>query len=243
MNTAAPAPPDLRSMLEELRASMASECARKGVRGKLAAAILRLLETLLTIVADFRAGRLAAPEAPAPILPRAAKAGEKAAIGGACPTTHAPGADQVCEPACAPEASESRRAAGVSRGRRPAAAASAGRPAHAGAGRGTARDPGNAAGAPRSASARVAEPVGSRRGKRRRSPFVMASRRRRPMRAAAVRERLFFKNAVLARMHNCVYFVSVKQLRAAKAGLPRHSPPPPGGVLLCFHNSKAQGAP
>src|SRR5215831_14810552 len=61
MTNPSPSPPtDLASALDGLRASVAAECARKGPAGALARAILRFLELLAAVVADFRAGRLAA---------------------------------------------------------------------------------------------------------------------------------------------------------------------------------------
>lgn len=60
MITAAPATTDLGSTLEEVRASVAAEAERNGLPGLLAAAIVRLLEMLVTLLADFRAGRLVA---------------------------------------------------------------------------------------------------------------------------------------------------------------------------------------
>ena len=71
------------SMLARARADMASECARRGPAGALARAVLRLVEMLITLLADFRAGPLAVPE------PRAsANAGAAGAEGEANPLPH-----------------------------------------------------------------------------------------------------------------------------------------------------------
>ena len=59
MTAAAPAPTDLMDTLEEMRASVAARAARRGMRGTIEGAILRLLSVLLAMLADFRAGRLA----------------------------------------------------------------------------------------------------------------------------------------------------------------------------------------
>jgi hypothetical protein len=50
--------------LEEMRAQMAAEGMRKGLAGALQAAILGLLECLLALLADFKAGRLTAASRP-----------------------------------------------------------------------------------------------------------------------------------------------------------------------------------
>ena len=60
MSTAVPAATDLKSTLEEMRASVGAEAERNRLAGAVAAAFLRLLEMLVTLLADFRAGTLAA---------------------------------------------------------------------------------------------------------------------------------------------------------------------------------------
>ena len=76
--TAAPATPtDLKSTLEELRASVAAEGTRKGLKGRIQEAILGLLSVLLAMLEDFRAGRLAR------IAPVAELAGD-GAVGDRC---------------------------------------------------------------------------------------------------------------------------------------------------------------
>ena len=66
---------DLKDTLEEMRASVAARGARKGLRGAIQEAVFSLLEVLLALLADFRAGRLA------PVA-------EDAADGGDCTVAH-----------------------------------------------------------------------------------------------------------------------------------------------------------
>ena len=70
MTAAPPTQPDLKSALEEMRASMAARGPRKGVAGAIQEAILGFLSVLLAMLEDFRAGRLA------PVAPVAEAAGE-----------------------------------------------------------------------------------------------------------------------------------------------------------------------
>jgi hypothetical protein len=96
----APSPADrCTSTLDGIRASIAAEGMRKGPAGALAKAILRLLETLMALLAEFKAGTLSAP-APGlgatPPPPRSsrpnptAKAGEEAFGAAAAPAPPPP---------------------------------------------------------------------------------------------------------------------------------------------------------
>ena len=60
MTAAAPAPTDVKSTLEEMRAAVAARGVRTGLAGTIEDVFLRLLTMLLGILEDLRAGRLAA---------------------------------------------------------------------------------------------------------------------------------------------------------------------------------------
>ncbi len=84
MSAAPPTHTDLKSTLEELRASVAAKGTRKGLTGAIQEAFLGILSVLLAMLEDFRAGRFV------PMAPVAVEAGDGAASA-ACAASATPG--------------------------------------------------------------------------------------------------------------------------------------------------------
>ena len=90
MTVTASSPTDLGNTLEEMRASVAGEGARKGLAGAVQEAILKLLEVLLTLLVEFRAGRLAPL---APVAEEAPRGAERCLAGAECEGKDTPSPD------------------------------------------------------------------------------------------------------------------------------------------------------
>ncbi len=74
MRHAGPTQTDLKSALEEMRVSVAGAGARTGLAGMVQDAFLKILEVLMALLMDFRAGNLAPPVATADAAPDAGAA-------------------------------------------------------------------------------------------------------------------------------------------------------------------------
>jgi hypothetical protein len=100
MRDAGPAQTDLKSALEEMRASVAGAGTRTGLAGMVEEAFLKLLEVLMALLMDFRAGNLAPLLTTADAAPDADAARAEDAEDAACAASAAPG-----EPAASRSAS------------------------------------------------------------------------------------------------------------------------------------------
>ncbi len=99
MRTAPPSSqPDLSTMLGEVRAAIAAEGPRQGLAGKVQEACVKILEVLMELLMDFRAGTLAAGT----LAAAAADAGAACVEGAACAASGAPGepAGSSPDPVC-----------------------------------------------------------------------------------------------------------------------------------------------
>ena len=76
-DTAPPFPPDLKSTLEEMRASAARA---KGVSGAIQRALFRLLEALMTLLAELRARRVADADCVGEVAPAPARNADAASL-------------------------------------------------------------------------------------------------------------------------------------------------------------------
>jgi hypothetical protein len=77
---------DLKDTLEEMRASVAARGSRGGLAGAIEAAMLALFEVLMTLLQDFRAGKLVPPAtSPRDAVAAPCVAGSDRAAGGKAP--------------------------------------------------------------------------------------------------------------------------------------------------------------
>ena len=84
MTEAAVPPTDLKDTLEEMRASVAGEVVRARLDAMVQKAILRLLEVILALLADYRAWKLARVGVVEAAVDRAAAAPSRMSSGSGC---------------------------------------------------------------------------------------------------------------------------------------------------------------